>query len=293
MPTLADFPSDGQDQKKAEVFIEWVRLCDILGKIAKYLSRTSPNETQRTAFPQDISNELIAWVRALPPHLNLPISLNYTPNFDRDVHQLHLPYLAAIIVLHLEKSSGLVPNALPPAILAASCMARIFSDILAWSDTRFLTATSSWYSGISFITLLNASSHEYLAKAAEADLDTITLIADRLRRMWASSNVIYEGFGRLRAQANKVTAMSEGTNLDSLWSPDQRRTTNKSDRSSWMNYFPFISSETSGIANLLLAVEDSAHSGYADVQQHASSNLQDWFGIFQDDSLTDSGAFAF
>ncbi|KFY06538.1 hypothetical protein V492_07978 [Pseudogymnoascus sp. VKM F-4246] len=277
-PTLADFPNNPEDQGKGEIFIHWVRLCAIIGRIAKVLLRSSSDETASSPpFPFHLRQELVEWVHSLPPHLQLPISSVRTENFNRNVHQLHLPYLTVITILHLKRSAHSLPQALPPAILAASCTARILRDILSRGSARFLMAITCWYSGTAFIALLQACHVDHLSMDANRDLDILVQTVKQLQTMWASANVLVDGFNRLRSQSNTTTAsataafksrmptnghpLSPNNNLSSpsvsrilstqvdklgMGIPDE-------DNFDWMDFFPFVTSSTNGIAEKLLS----------------------------------------
>ncbi|KAH8429226.1 fungal specific transcription factor domain-containing protein [Aspergillus melleus] len=151
----------------------WVKLCGIVGNIAKHLMRTSNNMVLH--FPVHHAQELISWAHALPHHLSLPIESDLTVSFNRDVHQLHLPYLATIIVLHLSQSTKPLPRAYPAAILAASCIARILKDCLARGRIRYLMGISCWYCGMAMLALLHARRIPHLAKCAEEDVRIVLL----------------------------------------------------------------------------------------------------------------------
>ena len=258
LPTLDDFP-DPQDRPKGEIFIHWVRLCAIIGRIAKFLTRSFGTDSP---FPADLGRELIAWVRSLPPHLQLPIHADRTTSFNRDVHQLHLPYLAVIILLHLKRSSQPLPQAYPPAILAASCVARILKDTLARGGTRFLMAITGWYCGTAFIALLQACRIEGLAKAANEDLDILELAAKQLGTMWPTANVFYHGFQRLRASTSTFETTAPGPSAP-LAQPQPQRPLETTEIGTgsmnivngidWVDYFPFATMQTSGVAEKLLA----------------------------------------
>ncbi|KAF2463897.1 uncharacterized protein BDR25DRAFT_396952 [Lindgomyces ingoldianus] len=275
-PTLGDFPIDPQSQRKGEIFIQWVRLCSIIGRIAKILSRLEkPSSAQ---FPYDLCEELIAWVYSLPPHLRLRIDSARTESFDRDVHQLHLPYLTTIIVLHLKRSGGNLPQALPPAILAASCSARILKDILARGNSRFLMAITCWHVATAFIALLQACRIDHLSKYANEDLDILTHTVKQLQKMWASANVISQGFDRLRGtdMSSVIAADNGGPQIGagsisqlSLQHTDAGFPTTSGDMGGsslpnghslpedddfdWMRFFPFVTKSTNGIAQSLIS----------------------------------------
>ncbi|KAL4804107.1 fungal-specific transcription factor domain-containing protein [Aspergillus unguis] len=279
-PTLDDFPDAAMNSEarvKAEIFIYWVRLCAIIGRIAKYLNRP---RTSAGAFPTHLARELIAWVHSLPPHLTLPIDKPQTSSFKRDIHQLHLPYLAVIIMLHLKQPSQHQPEAYPPAILAASCMARIFRDTLARGSTHWLMAITGWYTSMAFIALLQAVRVDGLTGPGNEDLDVLVLAVDQLRKMWPTANIFHEGFQRLRPALGSpdhgiepvssfngpVPSLNDGAGAEALLSlsnsepmpppgparPPVPRDENAIGGIDWMEYFPFASPQTSGVAERLL-----------------------------------------
>lgn len=242
----------------------WVRLCAIIGRIAKVLLKSNDKSGP---LPTELREELVTWVHSLPARLRLPIDTARTENFDRDVHQLHLFYLTTIIILHLKRSGGQLPQALPPAIIAASCTARILRDILARGNSRFLMAITCWHTGTAFIALLQACRIPHLNRSANEDLDILAIAARELQKMWASANVIVQGFERLRKPESSLLL---GVNTDSLGNTD--RTANGADLRGhlidgvgtatnslpdddfdWMRFFPFVSKSTGGIAESLIS----------------------------------------
>lgn len=266
-PQPSDFPDDPVFQRKGRIFIYWVRLCAIIGKISKALSRSS--STSSHPFPVDLRQELVDWVQSLPPDLQLPIGSSRTGSFDRDVHQLHLPYLTTVLILHLKRSAHDLPQAFPPAIMAASCVARILSDILSRGNARFLMAITCWYCGTAFIPLVQARRVHQLAAEAEEGMDVLTHAVDQLQQMWASANVIRQGFDRLRQTRPAVPQTHrQGTTAANLASsasatgheagtPDQLmglppRGSVEPDHFDWTLLFPFVTRGTSRIAECLI-----------------------------------------
>ncbi|CAO2657467.1 Nn.00g035930.m01.CDS01 [Neocucurbitaria sp. VM-36] len=268
-PTLADFPKDLQSQRQGEVFIYWVRLCAIIGRIAKVLLQSDKSITN--VFPNHLREELVSWVHSLPPRLRLPIESARTDSFDRDVHQLHLFYLTTIVIMHLKRSGGHLPQALPPAIIAASCTARILRDILARGNSRFLMAITCWHVGTAFIALLQACRIEHLAKFANDDLDILCHTVKQLQQMWASANVVAQGFDRLRKPGSNPTysgTTTQNQTRGSSFVPQANVTTightngtwsnrfdngDDEDDFDWLRFFPFVSKSTNGIVESLIS----------------------------------------
>ncbi|RVX66322.1 hypothetical protein B0A52_09753 [Exophiala mesophila] len=282
-PTLDDFP-DLQDKTKAEVFIQWIKLCSIIGKTSKYLWTTSNSSS--ASFPVHVGKELIDWVRSLPPHLQLPIGSSHTTNYNRDVHLLHLPYLTLIIVLYLKRSSTQsLPQALPPATLAATCITRILKDVLVRSESRYLMAITCWYSGMAFIALLQASRNQSLKLGAEADLDVLDLTVKQLKTMWGTANMIESGFERLRASTGSQRSATDADSLgtgevgrDGL--PELQTGSDEAvmhDDIDWMNYFPFVTADTSAVAERILAQQSVDLFPFDDFGDNSMLQFQDLF----------------
>ncbi|KAF5017614.1 hypothetical protein F66182_10440 [Fusarium sp. NRRL 66182] len=252
-----DFPSDPISQKKGRIFMYWVRLCGLMGKVSRELSKSA--DSTSTAFPTELRQELVEWVQSLPPDLQLPIGSSRTEGFDRDVHQLHLPYLTTIIVMHLQRSTPDLPQALPPAILAASCIARILRDILSRGNARFLMAITCWYCGTAFIALLQASRIQQFSQEAEEGLDILDQAVGQLQQMWASANVIRQGFERLRALPRSMMhpGRARATVPHGSSSGGQADPGPLASDFDWTLLFPFATRSTSRIADCLLADSES------------------------------------
>ncbi|KAJ5827319.1 hypothetical protein N7447_004082 [Penicillium robsamsonii] len=295
-PSVQDFP-DLEDKNKAEVFVYWVRLCTIIGRIAKRLSRSAKSPSTTKDFPADLGKELIDWVRSLPLHLQLHIGSRHTPNFNRDVHQLHLPYLAVIIVLHLTRSSQSLPQALPPATVAGSCIARILKDLLVRSEIRSLQPITCWYVGMGFMALLQASRSESLKDGATADLDILVLSIKELKKMWATAGLFDQTFDRLRS--NDKCLGSEDFPNRHLGNEQSARALNSEEvvlhsDIDWMDYFPFVSSQTSVVAGKLLVQQKKDvgfifWDGLGDMGSDTIPNYQDFMEGLE--SWADPNAF--
>lgn len=260
---MSDFSPDPSSQKKGEIFIYWIRLCGIIGKVAKYLSRAS--WASGAAFPSHLRQELVNWITSLPSHLQLGIDGTRTQFFDRDIHQLHLPYLTTIIILHLKRDAHDLPQALPPAILAASCTVRILRDILSRGNTRFLMPITCWYSATAFTALLQARGIQQFSREAEEGLEVLDRTVRQLQTMWASANIIRQGFDRLRN-----TSSSQASNMEHQLNSSARTFHRSTTEASWLQgsadhlvnhthddfdwtlLFPFVTPATNGIAEALL-----------------------------------------
>lgn len=222
--------------------------------------------SESNSYYADTHRELADWIQVLPTSLQLDLEASCTKPMDRDVYQLHLPYFTALIILHLRRSTHDLPQALPPAILAASCTAKLLRDILARGNARFLMAITCWYCGTAFIALLQGSRIPQFAKDAEEGIAILTSTVEQLQKMWPSANVIRQGFDRLKknvpeqdpdgigngqADLNRASYVNNGNaGFDHM---ERAATASPNEPElDWIDLFPFVTRSTNSIAGCLL-----------------------------------------
>jgi hypothetical protein len=252
MPSVEDFP-DPHDPKAA-VFIQWVRLCEIIGRVGKAIAKGKIHEPDSIA-----ATDLLNWTQTLPDHLQLPISDDRTAKFNRDIHMLHLPYLATTILLHLQKTTEKLPRASISAIVAASCVARALQDILVRGTLRFLSGQSGWYISISIIALLYARKIEVLSTHANADIAILLAALKEMAVLWHSSKMFYSGFERIieadSLDFERATLANDAkyplTNDQTHTSPNLIDIPVINDPS-WRERFPYVTMKTTPLIAALL-----------------------------------------
>lgn len=237
--------------------IHWIRLCGIVGRVGKQLARRTVSET--TPVPLHLFVELREWAHSLPVHLRLPFSAHRTAVFSGEIHQLHLPYLTSITILHLSKSTQPLPKACTAGVLAASCMARIFKDLLARGSLRFLKGMAGWYIAIAMLALLHARQVKHLSAATDQQISILRLALKEMAKMWHSSKMFDVGFERLlrcaepahspettglRSQADQVSHMAASM-LAELATHDGGVDV--------LDYFPYATAETTPPFAILMA----------------------------------------
>ncbi|EXJ68954.1 uncharacterized protein A1O5_07886 [Cladophialophora psammophila CBS 110553] len=256
--SLEDFGSS--EDARVDVFIYWVRLCGIIGRVSQHLSRN----LEQALFPTTLAEELIGWAHSLPSHLELPDMADRARKFNRDVLKLHLPYLTTVTILHLNWSSQHPsqpwPEAYTAAVLSASCVTRIFKDFLARGEIRFLGAIACWYVGVAIIALLQTQQIDCLAECGAEDIRILRLALNELASLWPSTAIFVKGFDRLRAFESLGARRDGGAALN----PQVPRTTGNTATSGlsdlnwphgvdWQSYFPHVTTRTCGLAGILLA----------------------------------------
>ncbi|KAJ5521059.1 hypothetical protein N7463_001512 [Penicillium fimorum] len=182
-PTPDDFPCPGD--QKTTIFIRWVHLCSIVGRVGDHLRR-NPSSVQET---QGLLTELKDWAQTLPEDLQLPFSTAVSTDFKSDVYQLHLPYLTCITLLHLKRSGNGMPIAYTAAILSASCTARIFEEFLVRGSLRCLQGMAGWYIAVALLALLHGRQQKALEHAADAHIHVLRIALREMGKRWDSAKM--------------------------------------------------------------------------------------------------------
>ncbi|KAJ3527215.1 hypothetical protein NM208_g10810 [Fusarium decemcellulare] len=232
-PVLEDFP-DPQDVR-AETFIQWVRLCRIIGAMSEHVTR--PNAAM--PFPSYLFDQLGDWIAELPGHLMLKIATSRTIQFNREVSLLFLPYLTAVTLLQFTRTGETAtPKAGTTAMLAATCVARTFQDLLLRGGIRYLPAISGWYITVALLALLSARRVENLASMANEHIQILQIALNELSTVYAGTDIAVSVFERL------IGASSVPAEMDDLDGP--------SSDSACLRLFPFVTPQTNDLVSALL-----------------------------------------
>ncbi|KIW99750.1 uncharacterized protein Z518_11163 [Rhinocladiella mackenziei CBS 650.93] len=189
-PSPQDFHS--AHWQHGEVFVHYVDLCGIVGHVAEHLRR-HPNVKEQS---DQLFVRLHAWSSALPDYLRLPYSRGSSARYARDIRQLHLPYLSALILLGMKRPER---STHAMSTLAASSIARIFEDFLVGGNLRFLQGMAGWYVTLALLALIRASQVQVLKDAAEGAIEVLVAALGDLAQRWPSAKMFQDGVEQLRA----------------------------------------------------------------------------------------------
>ncbi|KAL2827254.1 hypothetical protein BJY01DRAFT_255777 [Aspergillus pseudoustus] len=261
MPTLSDFPQPEAQSTQAALFVHWIPLCELIGRIGQMLRRRQRLEASPSAV--QLARELIAWVQSLPPALHPGIKSGRTASFDRDVHGMHLTYLSCITLLHLNQDAQPLPRASIAAIVAASCTARLFQDYLLRGSVSFLAGQAGWYITIAILALLHARRLDGMTAAADADIAILRAALAAMSQTWHSAQMFEHGINKLMDPANPE--MKQRVQPMVPDGPGGRSTAGSSpgmdelsamEGVNWKDYFPYITSDTSEVVATLLGGDE-------------------------------------
>lgn len=204
---------------RAPVFIQWVELCEIVGRVAKYLRR----QPQHQPYGEDLLQQLKGWTQNLPEELRLSLFQNPAASETRrDICQLHLPYFATLILLDMRKPAewGLAPRVL--SVLAASCVAQIFESFLVRGSLRFLQGMSGWYATVALLALIRASQIHAFRSETKSLIRTLQIALKDMALRWPSSKMFDNGIEQLLASLPSSTEQLSSTVMPSQ-TPDAQR----------------------------------------------------------------------
>ncbi|KAH8880952.1 hypothetical protein GQ53DRAFT_754669 [Thozetella sp. PMI_491] len=178
-PTIRDFP---RPDAKAQLFVAYVEICQILGGIVQCRRHNSLSAAQKRTF----ESALYQWIRELPPELRLyregdPEALN---TYSVGSRQLHVSYFVALIILSGSENSHSPAAA---SLVAASFVAGIYADIDQRSDVRHLGPIYAFHALATALSLLQAFKYETVAEHANRDFLKIFNVLQKLSKKWGSA----------------------------------------------------------------------------------------------------------
>ena len=261
-PKLSDFPA--RQLREAHLFVHWVRLSTIVGDVNRKLHQSRRSGVELPSV--EIASQLIAWIQSLPSNIQLSIREERTTAFDRDVHLLHIPYLALITLIYLKYSEEALPAASVAAVLAATCTARIFEDLLVRGSLNFMSGESGWYLTIAVHALVHvlpldslsrhAAQHIHVLRSALKHLASANYTArafeKRLDRLIKPQAFVSPSSNRQpRLTGSQPATLVVQPNAGPRGRPSGLGDLCAGDSVHWLDFFPFATAETSPLVAVI------------------------------------------
>lgn len=201
-PTCKD--SARPPAKLLEVFIQSIKICDILGHVLKNIyyakARQHTSSHHIDMILTTLNQQLTQW------HQNLPLSLQYklpntqageiTPDPPSPICQLHMIYYTTVILLHRSFIPGPTQSQLPISLpsyeiceSAASSILDIINIMLGENHLKFVYNFSVFFvftAGIIFIKLASSDEAEK-AFDAKININRIMRALDELEITWMNA----------------------------------------------------------------------------------------------------------
>ncbi|OCT44472.1 fungal specific transcription factor domain-containing protein [Cladophialophora carrionii] len=165
--SLEDFPEPDFD---AKLFIEYVKICSILGALIE----TAVRGTQGKARRLELEANLSRWIRELPPELRIyNKDAGELAAYNFKARQLHVPYFTALTILFRSPSHGTGPPPSAAALLSSSFSAGIFEEFLSRGEIPLLAPVFTFHLMAAAIAQLACYPYPALWTKAQPEVDVI------------------------------------------------------------------------------------------------------------------------
>ena len=209
-PSLEDFP---ESVLEGHLFIHYVGVCTVLGDLIECYSRKHMSRHHKL----NVQHSMSQWTKDLPEELRLfQKSTNsherFISRYNFNARQLHVPYFAALTIMHKSIISNTGPSAL--SILAASYIAGIYEDFLARDEIQYLPAIFTFYGVVAAVSLASFHRYPQLRRSAEQDLKVIMSAEKELGKRWPAARGMRRALESMIASIPKLSSSSSELQLE-------------------------------------------------------------------------------
>ncbi|KAK0609225.1 Acetamidase regulatory protein [Lasiodiplodia hormozganensis] len=193
----SDFPDGEDDSISALIFCAMTRLCTELSHIEALSAQRRP--ASLNAILARVS-ALGAWIAALPPALRLFDDDNRRRPWSRLVAECHIFYFVAVILICLlpgpHRQSLTFCTA---SIVASSCIARLYEEILCHEEVHCLLPIHGWTTLLAAVPQIYCGvKYPHLAPICAEELDISAAVLEQMRDKYESAAVVLTKVDALR-----------------------------------------------------------------------------------------------
>jgi hypothetical protein len=178
------------------LFVAYVSISSILGRLTEWYLRGSQSPSQRNRIEEDLHR----WIDDLPEELRTTDSSGRPRPYDFDTRQLSLPYFTAISILYRPHHLSGECNA--ASVLASSCVVRIVEDFLARDELRYINAMLAIYLLVAGLGQLSCHRVPDLWSSSATELDIVVQALEELAHTWHTA----KGSLRILRKAQSIVA---------------------------------------------------------------------------------------
>jgi hypothetical protein len=200
--------------RRAAIFIEYAKICQILGDLCQVLTRHGRiNHMERN----DFSWRLKTYLDSLPEDF-----LVADRGYDLELAQLHIPILSTISILHRPRSVFSLTYANAASIVAGNLSFRLFQAIELRGQTKLLSSAFAWHLMASSIPHLSALRVMELKAEANYALDQLEKVFATLGRVRPAAQQNLRNVQAIRRAvlASRRAESSSRNTPDSMPPPD-------------------------------------------------------------------------
>jgi len=198
LPSLEDFSvADAQ----AKHFLQLTNLCLIIGKIEALSSRRREIHTEELS---PIFTSLQNWIDELPDELRLYNKDTQRNPYSRPVSEIHIVYFVSVILLHLLQGQRHRPSPFFTAsIVASSCIARLYEEILYREDVAYLLPINNWFSMVAAVPQLYCITRSpNKEEICVEELNIISSVLLQMREKYPAAGLVLANIDKLRRDRN-------------------------------------------------------------------------------------------
>ncbi|KIX03137.1 uncharacterized protein Z518_06688 [Rhinocladiella mackenziei CBS 650.93] len=192
---------------QAELFIQYVNLNAILGKMLELHSRKPYGDPAEAVH---ILDSLKSWINQLPSNLRLYTYSTDQRTYRRDVYEVHINYFVLVVMFfHLCGHAITIRTSTAnlTSLIASSCIARLYEEMEYRDDIAYLLPINTWYIMVGCIPQVHQSTGR--PNGDTICEDELNILRHALRTMAnkypPSRNVLYgiDRFARKRTTTGK------------------------------------------------------------------------------------------
>ena len=232
-----------EDNLKARIFLADTSLCHIMGEIAASMLKKSPLIEDQSR----ITSLLTSWMSSLPEELNLHREDGSRAEYNFALRELYIEYLGTIVLsTTIARKNERQPLCSILSIIAASCMADLYEEVLCRDRVSFLGSIHGFWCMVAALPLLKGIPENAVIESQRKEsLDMLCSVLELMRCKFGVAETVArkvsdlnkerqdmlrqhrdEGIDGLEARLGSTTDEQQIARLDSLfvdvrhWYPD-------------------------------------------------------------------------
>ncbi|KAJ9641146.1 hypothetical protein H2204_002824 [Knufia peltigerae] len=181
----------------SQLFVELTKINCLRARMLEVYWRKDESEGAEAAY--DILRSMREWIDRLPDQFRLYSGNNPKRLYQRAVYELHIHYFVVIATFfHLCGWAVRTSITNPAVLVASSCMARLYEEILYREEIGLFLPIHNWYISIASLPQIHAlSGSHYADDTAEEELDILRRGLQAMAIKWPQANNLQISLDRL------------------------------------------------------------------------------------------------
>ncbi|RJE25670.1 hypothetical protein PHISCL_01997 [Aspergillus sclerotialis] len=189
-----DFDTFDDEQ---ELFIQFIRLNGLIAKMVEVCRRKGESDASQAAY--SILRSLQEWIKQLPQRFRLYHDGDQR-RYQREVYELHINYFIVIIkFFHLCGHAVHATITSPVALIASSCLSRLYEEILCREEIGYLLPVHNWFISVGSLPQIHALSRRFYSDdTCEEELGILRKALQTMGIKWPQAQNLRNAVDRLQ-----------------------------------------------------------------------------------------------